>query len=298
MSTESCAFSLMTSTSKLRVHGPAGEALFVQRKGGTVDLSLMDPLTRAETETLEMLYRHQREFAVGHGIAVHATLPAALAERATQVETEWVPCFEVPQQTTRSAADDANLAGLTLDMKDLAELPKADLIANLRLIAAAYQALITAEAAKLTVPAERLADHQDAAQRAVVGCQRAHERITAGIDLIASDPLAEAAFRFANRAMWQQRIHSIFVRKIRAGRDGERGADRHDWRPPLLAPLPPAPRLLAPRLLRCAAEPQLASVPVGLRAAEPAESDRSAPPGPQPPDRRGCGPAVVRHRRR
>ena len=35
----------------------------------------MDPLTREETETLEMLYRHQREFAVGHGISVTQRWP-------------------------------------------------------------------------------------------------------------------------------------------------------------------------------------------------------------------------------
>jgi hypothetical protein len=84
----------------------------------------MDPLTREETETLEMLYRHQREFAVGHGISIHSTLPEPLAERAVMVETEWVPMFEVPQQTPRSAKDDENLAGLTMDMKALCELPK------------------------------------------------------------------------------------------------------------------------------------------------------------------------------
>ena len=51
------------------------QPIFVQRKNAKADLSKMDPLTREETETLEMLYRHQREFAVGHGISVHATLP-------------------------------------------------------------------------------------------------------------------------------------------------------------------------------------------------------------------------------
>ena len=110
----------------------------------------MDPLTREETETLEMLYRHQREFAVGHGISVHATLAEPLAERAVQVETEWVPMFEVPQQTPRSAADDENLAGLTMDMKALTELPKDELIASLRHIETAYRAWIKIEEAKLT----------------------------------------------------------------------------------------------------------------------------------------------------
>jgi len=200
---------------KLRVQGAENQPIFVQRKNTKADLSKMDPLTREESETLEMLYRHQREFAVGHGISVHATLPEPLAERATQVETEWVPCFEVPQQTPRSAADDENLAGLTMDMKALAELPKDGLIASLRHIETAYRVWIKSEEAKLTLPAEKLEGHEEASLRAVKNCKRALERIKAGIDLIETDPLAEEAFRFANRAMWKQRIHSIFARKVR-----------------------------------------------------------------------------------
>ncbi len=200
---------------KLRVHGTGQQPMFVQRKSAKADLSKMDPLTREESETLDMLYRHQREFAVGHGISVHATLPEPLAERAHQVETEWLPSFEVPQQTPRSAADDENLVGTVLDMKDLAELPKAGLIASLRRIEMAYGVWIKAEEAKLTLPSEKLAGHEDAAKRAVERCTRTHQRIKAGIDLIEADLRAEDAFRFANRAMWQQRIHSTFARKVR-----------------------------------------------------------------------------------
>jgi hypothetical protein len=200
---------------KLRVYGLDGEPIFVQRKTAKADLSKMDPLTREETETLEMLYRHQREFAVGHGVSIHATPPEPLAERATQVETEWVPQFEVPQQTPRSADDDENLNGVVMDMKELAELPKPGLIASLRHIETAYRVWIKMEAAKLTLPAERLAGHEDAAQLAVQRCTRALQRIKAGIDLIDQNPMAEEAFRFANRAMWQQRIHSTFARKVR-----------------------------------------------------------------------------------
>lgn len=200
---------------KLRVHGAEHQPIFVQRKNAKADLSRMDPLTREETETLEMLYRHQREFAVGHGISVHATLPEPLAERAVRVETEWVPMFEVPQQTPRSAADDENLTGLSMDMKALAELPKEGLIASLRHIEIAYRIWIKVEEAKLTLPAEKLEGHEEAAHRAVKNCGRALERIKAGVDLIEINPVAEEAFRFANRAMWQQRIHSTFSRKVR-----------------------------------------------------------------------------------
>ena len=189
--------------------------IFVQRKNAKADLSRMDPLTREETETLEMLYRHQREFAVGHGISIHATLPEPLAERAMMVETEWVPKFEVPQQTPRSEADDENLAGLTMDMKALTELPKEGLIASLRHIETAYRVWIKIEEAKLQLPPEKLEGHEEAARRAVKNCRRALERIKEGITLIETNPLAEEAFRFANRAMWQQRIHSTFARKVR-----------------------------------------------------------------------------------
>jgi hypothetical protein len=200
---------------KLQVRGSDLQPIFVQRKNVKSDFSKMDPLTREESETLEMLYRHQREFAVGHGISVHATLPEPMAERASQVETEWVPEFEVPQQTPRTASDDENLAGLTMDMKELAELPKAGLIAGLRHIETAYGIWIKIEQAKLTLPSEKLDGHEAAANRAVERCTRALERIRAGIDLIETNPLAEEAFRFANRAMWQQRIHSTFARQVR-----------------------------------------------------------------------------------
>ncbi|MBC7706734.1 MAG: helicase, partial [Rhodoferax sp.] len=223
---------------KLRVHASTpGQPVFVQRKSAKSDLSKMDALTREETETLEMLYRHQREFAVGHGISVHSTLPEPLAERATMVETEWVPRFDVPQQTPRSASDDENLTGLTMDMKALAELPTAGLIASLRHIETAYRVWIKAEEAKLTMPTEALVGHEEAARRATKNCRRALERIKAGISLIETDPLAEEAFRFANRAMWKQRIHSTFSRKVRkkattieAGVDAEDSARNRSWR--------------------------------------------------------------------
>lgn len=200
---------------KFRVHGTEDQPIFVQRKGVTADLSKMDPLTREEAETLEMLYRHQREFAVGHGISVHATLPEPQAERATVVESEWIPRFEVPQQTPRSQADDENLNGLTLDMKVLAEMPKQELVESLRHIETAYKIWTQTEEAKLSLPSEKLSGHEEAAKRAVEACKRAQMRIKAGIDLIGSDTLAEEAFRFTNRAMWQQRIHSTFSRKVR-----------------------------------------------------------------------------------
>ena len=200
---------------KLRIHGVKNEPIFVQRKEAKADLSKMDPLTREEAETMAMLYRDHREFAVGHGVSIHATLPERWAERATAVETEWAPISEVPQQTPRSEADDSNLQGLTLDMKNLAEMPKPELIASLRRVEIAYGLWIEAENSKIANPREKLTEHEAAAVRAVGGCDRAKQRIKAGIDLLDKDSIAEEAFRFANHAMWQQRVHTIFSRRVR-----------------------------------------------------------------------------------
>src|SRR5438552_4989778 len=137
---------------KLRIRDSKNRPIFVQRKEAKTDLSKMDPLTREETENMAMLYRHHREFAVGHGVSIHATLPEPLAERATAVETEWAPISEVPQQTPRSEADDGNLSGLMLDMKTLAGTPKPELISSLRRIEIAYGLWIEAEKAKIANP--------------------------------------------------------------------------------------------------------------------------------------------------
>ena len=202
---------------KLRVLDAAvpPQPIFVQRRDWQHDLTKMDPISREETETLEMLYRHRLEFGVGHGVAIHTTLPEPDAIRAQMIETSFVPRSEVEQQTPPTPDDDANLAGVVLDMKELAQMPKPQLLASLRQMQSAYADWIQRESAKVGDAAERLADHQTAAQRALDRCQRANARIAEGIDLIENDPLAEEAFRFANQSMWQQRVHSTYARKVR-----------------------------------------------------------------------------------
>lgn len=189
--------------------------IFVQRRDWKHDLTRMDPISREETESLEMLYRHRLEFAVGHGISVHATLPEPEAIHAQMLETEFVPCSEVEQQTPPTPADDPKLTGVVLDMKELTQMAKPALLASLRQMQSAYGDWIQRETVKKGDPAERLGDHQAAAKRALDRCQRANSRIAEGIDLIDKDPQAEAAFRFANHAMWQQRVRSTYSRQVR-----------------------------------------------------------------------------------
>lgn len=189
--------------------------VFQQHRDWQHDLNSMDPIAREEAETLEMLYRHRLEFAVGHGVSVHARLPEPEATRALALETTFVPQAEVAQQTAPTPVDDPDLDGIDLDMKVLAEMSREDLLRSLRQVTVAYDRWIEREAGKVAVPSERLGEHQAAAARALDRCRRAHARIAEGIDLIESDASAEEAFRFANRAMWQQRLHSTYSRLVR-----------------------------------------------------------------------------------
>ena len=199
----------------VRSAGRPARPVFLQRHDERRDFSRMDAITREESETLEMLYRFRPEFAVGHGCSVHATLPRPDAVRATAVETEFIPLAEVEQQTPPDVTDNPDIAGVVLDMKELAEMPTADLLASLNQLHTSYGNWITREALKPSDPELRLQHHQDAAARAIANCRRACDRLREGIDLIGADPIAEESFRFANRAMWHQRVRSTYSRQVR-----------------------------------------------------------------------------------
>lgn len=60
------------------------------RRGPVLDADGMDP----ERESLEMIYRNRVEFAVGHGVAVHAEA-ADDVTLATEVRITVMPQYEV-----------------------------------------------------------------------------------------------------------------------------------------------------------------------------------------------------------
>lgn len=97
-------------------------------------------------------------------------------------------------------------------------------------------------------PEEGLVEHASTAEGALVECRRAAQRIRVGIALFepaspSYGPRAAEAFRFANPAMWLQRIHTLAADRRRgdptvAPEDALVDADRpeqHRWRPFQLA---------------------------------------------------------------
>ncbi len=172
-----------------------------------------DPVAFAEEQEMAMLYRHHVEFGVGHGVSIHADCPDGVCDQAHRLSTVVVPTYEVPRTTPPTAADWPRMAGLVVDMKELGETPTPQLATKLRPLLTAYEAWIEERQADLATP--DMALYQAPGQTALGRCREALGRIEAGLNLLAEDEHAAEAFRFANLAMWQQRIHTILALKRR-----------------------------------------------------------------------------------
>jgi len=213
-------------------HGPVFQSHAHQKDPGKAD-----PVTFAEEQEMAMLYRHQVEFGVGHGVSLHADCPEGVRDRARRLSTVVVPTYAVPQTTPPTVADWPNLAGLVVDMKELGETPTAQLGAKLRPLLVAYRAWIDERQADLTKP--DMSVYQAPGKNSLGRCQEALGRIEAGLTLLLADEKAAQAFRFANLAMWQQRIHTIIsLKKRREKPVDERAIDvpaNRSWYPFQLA---------------------------------------------------------------
>ena len=179
-------------------------------------------------------------FAIGHGISVHAeTLPGD-PTCAVRLSSRVVPSYDVPLTEAPSSADIPAMAGLTLDMRELAQADETDrLPGKLQPLVTAYATWIEAQERRIGDPAAGLEGYEDVARNTLQHCRQALERMQAGIDSLATSSEARQAFAFMNRAMWQQRIHTLYAEEKRRGKpttlaDMDRESNR-SWRPFQLA---------------------------------------------------------------
>lgn len=185
---------------------PAKPDVFVRKPRHKTPRSA-DPLAYAEEQALRMLYRKHLEFAVGHGVSVHAE-KSSDPTRAVRISTRVVPKYEVPKVV-------APKLDVQLDMKMLAEDPTAT--GSLIRLTELYGEWIDEQVRLLDDPGALLDGYREVAYGVLDNCRRTRTRIKEGIRLLASDPQAAEAFRFMNRAMWQQRIRTIYSEQVRVG---------------------------------------------------------------------------------
>jgi Helicase conserved C-terminal domain len=197
-----------------------------------------------ERKALEMLYRGKVEFAVGHGVAVRAKTADGETERAYEVRTVVIPEYEVPVTETpghraedRPAMKDM-VANGHLDMSVLSEMDRSDLVSALNALVNDYGKWIDEQRARIGVD---VTGYDLQARDALGRCKDIEQRLREGIAILADtrDDKALKAFRFANKAMARQRVHSLFALSRRRGEKKEFAEfdiqSNRSWRPFQLA---------------------------------------------------------------
>ena len=185
--------------------------------GELVEYPRVDPsLLTDEEQELELQYREQRIYAVGHGAAVDWEVEPG---RAARVRSDFMPGAEVPMMTVETGGEDAVL--------DLARLADSPMTEDLARFVDGYSDWIEEQrrvASELPTPGE-----QATANRICDRMSVALERMRGCVEMLRTDPLAAESFRLANRAMLDQMRQAERV----AGRENESG--RYRWRPFQLA---------------------------------------------------------------
>ena len=249
-----------------------------------LDLSSGDPEVE-ERALLSMVHRRHAEFAVGHGVGVHARPVgdpwSALGgwDVASEVRTVILPTYDVPVTETPGdeelAEDFDDFEGFELDMAKLATLPAGEVIAAMRSIPKTYGRWIEARRTSLDDGSRPdLARHQEAAQLALERADKVRKRLEEGVQLLEDDAQAFAAFQFMNRAMRLQRLRSEYALRRRRGQ-GHRV-----------------------RRARSDRASFMANIPARVHPPESRDRDPDGSPPPEQPRRRLRRPAVVPDRRR
>ncbi len=210
----------------------------VFRRRPTNDVVVDDP----ERDHLSLIYRRRVEFAVGHGVAVHAETALDDVSRAVEVRTEVIPRYEVSVTETPGLepADRPPMRAMVergwLDMRVLAEMDAAELGNALGTLVDDYAAWIDEQSARV---GGEIVGHDGPGHQALDRCRTTLGRLRAGMEVLLRDGNALRAFRFANQAMALQRVHAIFALKRRRNETIDLAQvdirENRSWRPFQLA---------------------------------------------------------------
>ncbi len=176
----------------------------------------------------DLHYRDLNEWAVGRNAAAGWDSPDGNAQGITRVWTDPLPSAEVERVAPN---EDADLkAHVSFGMEALAQLAEGNgvgLTSALADLPNLYGAWIDAERGKLGgLPARR----KETAERLIADMEKAKARIATGIEMLATDSQARAAFRFMNLSV------AMAARRRVAGATGDPAAlTEPQWRPFQLA---------------------------------------------------------------
>ena len=194
----------------LEIRDPDGEAVFLP-----IDRDLGNA-TDDELASMELLYRHRRAFALGHGVAGDWNRDEELSETGVtdMVCTASIPIYDLKPIRPREIAFDKT--PLNLSMRFLfegsdSEEPEREIIDALGSLARDYELWIEAVEEQTPTLTGNL---REAADRHLKNCRQCLMRIMRGIEFLKTNGDAMLAFRLMNKAMLVQQFHSLDHRLV------------------------------------------------------------------------------------
>ncbi len=147
-----------------------------------------------EDASLQLLYRHRRTFAIGHGCA--GAWEEGEHSAVSRIWAETLPTYEIkpimPQE----------ISGLQLSMRRFADsYINVTIIEDCTRLADEYAKWIESKSHEIPE------NHRHAAEHHLELCRECHRRIVDGISLLKSDGDTLQAFAWMNRAMLEQQLH-------------------------------------------------------------------------------------------
>lgn len=178
-----------------------------------------------EEQSIDLLYRNKRTYAIGHGCA--AEWDGSGGTPVSQVRAVALPAYEVVSLTPNIYLTDdkgnylldheGQRQAVTVSMKELAD-GTLEGCEQVETVVRLYSEWIAARKAEISDLPEHL---QQAAHRHMKKAETALERMTMGWKLVCTNQLAEKAFRWANEAMLYQQVRSNFpLREVEHSKSG------------------------------------------------------------------------------
>ncbi|ETR77865.1 helicase [Afipia sp. P52-10] len=186
----------------------------VFRRRSSSEIIVDDP----ERDRLALIYRDRLEFAVGHGVSVHAATTPDDVAKAHHIRTEIIPRYEVAVTET-PGLDPKDRPAMRrmvdqgwLDMSRLAEMESDELREALSCLIDDYALWIEEQRKRLET---EITGFDDSGRDAIARCEETLRRLREGMGTLFSDDSALRAFRFANQSMALQRVRSLYALKRR-----------------------------------------------------------------------------------
>ncbi|TDT46072.1 helicase-related protein [Fonticella tunisiensis] len=158
-----------------------------------------------EEQSLDLLYRHKKTYAIGHGVS--AVYDVDEISRKGKIVSDFMPYFEVPKLNF-NIEEISEISERVLPMKNLSDFSKygkEDIISLLRQFVNAYENWIIGLEKEMQQLEEKF---HAAAKRHIEKCRIALKRMYCGVDALEENENVFKAFLLANRAMLMQRVHS------------------------------------------------------------------------------------------